>query len=135
MHVLDELANSQTAYRKLHIVSACFPLNLEAAYAAAYAKGTRETAAKDAAINRVVREVYMKTKEQKLRIEAKAMPKDHPVPETPAATSTPSQPVKGPPAIVLEQRAKEATIQLHSVGSVAFQGAGRRKFAANARTH
>ena len=41
MHVLDELANSQTAYRKLHIVSTCFPLNLEAAYAAAYAKGTR----------------------------------------------------------------------------------------------
>ena len=68
----------------------------------------RETAAKDDAIDRVVREVYMKTKEQKLRIEAKAMPKDHPVPETPAATSTPSQPVKGPPAVVLEQRPKEA---------------------------
>ena len=65
----------------------------------------RETAAKDDAIDQIVREVYMKT--NKLRIEAKAMPKDHPVPATPAAASTTSQPVKGPPQVVLEQRAKE----------------------------
>ena len=69
----------------------------------------RETAAKDDAINRVVREVYANAKQQqKLRVEAKSMPKEHPVPETPAASSTTSQPVKGPPAVVLEQRAKEA---------------------------
>ena len=48
----------------------------------------RETAAKDDAINRVVREVYANAKQQqKLRVEAKPMPKEHPVPETPAASS------------------------------------------------
>ena len=73
----------------------------------------RETVAKDAAIDRVVREVFMKTKEQKQRIEAKSMPKEHSVPDAPAASSTPSQPVKGPPAVVLEQRAKEAAAKKH----------------------
>ena len=63
------------------------------------------SAAKDDAIHRVVVEVFEKAKQQKLRIEAKSMPKDQPVPETP---STDSRPVKGPPAVVLEQRAKEA---------------------------
>ena len=73
----------------------------------------REAVAKDAAIDSVVREVYLKHKEQKQRIEAKSMPKEHPVPDAPAASSTTPQPVKGPPAIVLEQRAKEAAAKKH----------------------
>ena len=69
------------------------------------ASNERSSAAKDDAIHRVVTEVFEKAKQQKLRIEAKSMPKDQPVPAQP---STDSRPVKGPPAVVLEQRAKEA---------------------------
>ena len=70
------------------------------------ASNERSDAAKDDAINRVVREVYENAKhQQKLRIEAKSMPKDQPVPAQP---STDPQPVKGPPKAVLERRATEA---------------------------
>ena len=65
----------------------------------------RESNARDEAIGQMVREVFMKI--NKPRLEAKAMPKDHPVPATPATSSTTTQPVKGPPQVVLEQRAKE----------------------------
>ena len=65
----------------------------------------RESAARDDAIGQMVREVFMKI--NKPRLEAKAMPKDHPVPATPATASTTTPPVKGPPQVVLEQRAKE----------------------------
>ena len=61
--------------------------------------------AEDAAIGEIVREVFMKV--NKSRLEAKAMPKNQPVPATPATSSTTDQPVKGPPQVVLEQRAKE----------------------------
>ena len=65
----------------------------------------RESAARDDAIGQMVREVFMKI--NKPRLEAKAMPKNQPVPATPATSSTTTQPVKGPPQVVLEQRAKE----------------------------
>ena len=67
--------------------------------------------AEDAAIGEIVREVFMKV--NKSRLEAKAMPKTQPVPATPATSSTTPQPVKGPPQVVLEQRAKEAATKKH----------------------
>ena len=67
--------------------------------------------AEDAAIGEIVREVFMKVK--KSRLEAKDMPKNQPVPATPATSSTTTQPVKGPPQVVLEQRAKEKAEKKH----------------------
>ena len=67
----------------------------------------RASAARDEAIDTLVHEVFEKTKAEKQRIEAKAMPKDHPVPAAPT-TGTPPTSHKGPPTVVLEQRAKEA---------------------------
>ena len=77
------------------------------------ASAERSSAVRDEAIHQVVSEVFEKAKQQKQqkqRIEAKAMPKDQPVPAQP---STDSRPVKGPPAVVLEQRAKEAEKAKH----------------------
>ena len=67
--------------------------------------------AEDAAIGEIVREVFMKV--NKSRLEARAMPKTQPVPATPATSSTSPQPVKGPPQVVLEQRAKEKAEKKH----------------------
>ena len=67
--------------------------------------------AEDAAIGEIVREVFMKVK--KSRLEAKDMPKNQPVPSTPATSSTTPPPVKGPPKVVLEQRAKEKAEKKH----------------------
>ena len=71
----------------------------------------RKITARDAAIGEMVREVFMKV--NKSRLEAKAMPKNQPVPATPATSSTTPQPVKGPPQVVLEQRAKEEATKKH----------------------
>ena len=70
----------------------------------------RASAARDEAINTLVHEVYEKTKAEKQRVEAKAMPKEHPVPATPTTGTSPAS-HKGPPAVVLEQRAKEAAVK------------------------
>ena len=67
--------------------------------------------AEDAAIGEIVREVFMKVK--KSRLEAKDMPKNQPVPSTPATSSTTPPPVKEPPKVVLEQRAKEKAEKKH----------------------
>ena len=80
------------------------------ATAGATASAERSSAVRDEAIHRVVTEVFEKAKLQKQRIEAKAMPKDQPVPAQPASDS---RPVKGPPTIVLEQRAKDAEKAKH----------------------
>ena len=67
--------------------------------------------AEDAAIGEIVREVFKKV--QKSRLEAKDMPKNQPVPSTPATSSTTPPPVKEPPKVVLEQRAKEKAEKKH----------------------
>ena len=69
------------------------------------AQSERSSSVRDDTTHRVVTEVYEKVKAQKQRIEAKAMPKDQPAPPRPESDT---RPVKGPPASVVEQRAKEA---------------------------
>ncbi len=58
------------------------------------ASAERSSAVRDEAIHRVVTEVFEQAKIQKQRIEAKATPKDQPVPPQPESDT---RPVKGPP--------------------------------------
>ena len=69
------------------------------------AQAERSSSVRDESIRTVVTEVFEKAIATKQRIEAKAMPKDAPVPPQPEAEK---KPVKGPPQSVVEQRAKKA---------------------------